>query len=211
MKRNQNGFTLIEVLVALFIMAIMAALAWRGVDGMVHSRDISQERLDQTAKLQTAITQLEQDLAGVQRAAGLDGLQFDGATLRLTRRTGQGLQVVAWTIQPDPSGVPWRRWASPVTTRAAELRDYWAQAQRLLGNEAGTLNVLPAMSQWQVYFFRGGTWANAQSSGDLAPPPTQGASAPPQTQLPLGVRIVLGFAPRSGQTGNLTREMRLGP
>ncbi|MES1164008.1 MAG: prepilin-type N-terminal cleavage/methylation domain-containing protein, partial [Rhizobacter sp.] len=34
-----SGFTLIEVLIALLILSIIAAMAWRGVDGMARARD----------------------------------------------------------------------------------------------------------------------------------------------------------------------------
>ena len=34
----QRGFTLVEVLVALLIMAVMATMAWQGVDGIVRAR-----------------------------------------------------------------------------------------------------------------------------------------------------------------------------
>ena len=33
-----RGFTLVEVLVALLVMAVMAGMAWQGVDGIVRSR-----------------------------------------------------------------------------------------------------------------------------------------------------------------------------
>ena len=48
-----RGFTLVEVLVALVVMATMAAMAWRGIDALVRSREIAQVRLAQTARLQT--------------------------------------------------------------------------------------------------------------------------------------------------------------
>ena len=35
------GFTLVEVLVALSILAVLAGLAWRGLDGMLRARDAS--------------------------------------------------------------------------------------------------------------------------------------------------------------------------
>ena len=33
--RVQHGFTLVELLVAVALMALMAAMSWRGLDGMV--------------------------------------------------------------------------------------------------------------------------------------------------------------------------------
>ena len=49
--RMRRGFTLVEVLVALSIMAVLATMAWQGIDGMVRARDISQARLDRSGGL----------------------------------------------------------------------------------------------------------------------------------------------------------------
>uniref|UniRef100_UPI00355A8090 PulJ/GspJ family protein n=1 Tax=Piscinibacter sp. TaxID=1903157 RepID=UPI00355A8090 len=64
--RGSGGFTLVEVLVAMMIMAILAVMAWQGVDGIVRTRDFSQARLEQTLRLNTVIAQWEQDLASLQ-------------------------------------------------------------------------------------------------------------------------------------------------
>ena len=56
------GFTLVEVLVAMFVMAILAVMAWRGIDGISRTREASQSRLDQTLRLTTVLGQWEQDL-----------------------------------------------------------------------------------------------------------------------------------------------------
>lgn len=82
----QAGFTLVEVLVALLIMAIVAALSWQGIDAIVRSRDISSQRLEQQLRLQSVIAQWEADLAEIQDSGIVPALQFDGASLRLTRR-----------------------------------------------------------------------------------------------------------------------------
>ncbi|MCX7259741.1 MAG: prepilin-type N-terminal cleavage/methylation domain-containing protein, partial [Burkholderiales bacterium] len=36
---KQQGFTLIELLIAITLMAVMAGLGWRGLDGLMRSRD----------------------------------------------------------------------------------------------------------------------------------------------------------------------------
>ena len=41
---RDRGFTLVEVLVALVVMATLAVMAWQGVDGIVRTRDASQAR-----------------------------------------------------------------------------------------------------------------------------------------------------------------------
>jgi general secretion pathway protein J len=41
----ERGFTLVEVLVALVVMAVLASMAWQGIDGIARSRTIADERL----------------------------------------------------------------------------------------------------------------------------------------------------------------------
>ena len=75
--------------------------------------------------------------------------------------------------------------------------------------------MLDGLTDWQVYFYRGNAWSNAQSSADVAAAPaTPAASAPvaARAQLPTGVRIVLGFEGGAGAlAGNLTRDVLLAP
>ena len=59
MKRRpgQAGFTLVEVLVALLLMAILTAMAWQGLDGVLRARDASRESIDRSTRLSTVLTQ----------------------------------------------------------------------------------------------------------------------------------------------------------
>lgn len=201
-----QGFTLVEVLVALVVMSLMAAMAWQGVDGMIRARDASQRRLEATLRLNTALAQWQQDLASVQEAPAVPGLRFDGASLQLTRRTPAGLQLIVWSLRDGR----WLRWAGPSATLSRELQDSWLRSQQLQGSEKAQVAVLEGVSDWQVYFFRGNAWSNAQSTGDLAAP-APGASAPARQVLPGGVRLVLNFAEGSGFAGGVTRDIVLGP
>lgn len=208
-----RGFTLVEVLVALVILALMAGMAWQGVDGIVRTRDASQKQLEQTLRLNTVLAQWQTDLAAVQDTGAVPPLVFDGATLRMTRSVPDGVQVVAWSMRPQGSANAWERWAGPAVTGSAALQDSWFASQQLQGGEPGQLRTLEGLSQWQVYFFQGNSWSNAQSTGNVAAPmPAAPASAAaPRQALPSGVRVVLSFAPGSGLNGTLTRDSLLGP
>ena len=203
------GFTLVEVLVALMVMAIMAVMAWQGVDGIVRARDSNQARLERSLRLNTVISQWEQDLAALQETSVVPAaLSFDGSAVRLTRRTAGGLQLVVWSLRPEEGGNSWRRWAGPAVTTSGALQDNWLRSQQFQGDEPGQLRTLSGVSQWQVYFFQGNAWSNAQSTGNVAAPDPS-ASGPQRQALPSGVRLVLSFAPDSGQSGSLIRDTLL--
>lgn len=203
--RRIGGFTLVELLVALFVMAVLAALSWQGIDGMLRTRAATQTAIDGTLRLNTVITQWEQDLAALQETNVSPALQFDGRTLRLTRASEGGVQVIAWAVHDGA----WWRWAGPVTSRAAELQQYWLASQQLQGNTPGQLRALDGAEGWQIYFYRSNGWSNAQSTGDLVAPGTAAAGSPPATAreaLPDGVRLVLGLP-----GGELTRDLLVPP
>jgi general secretion pathway protein J len=197
--RTSRGFTLIEVLVTVTILAIVAGLAWRGVDGIVRTKEIAETRLDHVLRLNTVLAQWEADLAALHDTRVVPPLSFDGGSTRLTRRSEQGVQMVVWSLR----GNQWHRWASPPVTRSAELQDTWMRSLQLLGGEPGDLAALPGVSRWQVYFWRNNAWTNPQSTGDQS-------AADPRTQaLPQGVRLVLTLTPASGLAGDVTRDLVL--
>ena len=203
LRRRCSGFTLVEVLVALAIMAVLAGLAWRGVDGMVRARDGSQQALERSARLNTILAQWQQDFASLHDSGVVPPLSFDGQTLRLTRAVPDGISLVAWSLR----GGVWQRWTAPAATRSVALQEAWLRSQQLLGTEPGQVRLLDDVGGWQLYFYRGNAWSNAQSSGDVAAPPTAAASgAAPREALPDGVRLVIDIA---GQ--KLTRDLALAP
>jgi general secretion pathway protein J len=205
--RPQTGFTLVEVLVALVLMAVLSGMAWQGLDGISRARTVSQARIEQTLRLNTVLAQWEQDLQSIYDTNLVPALTFDGATLRLVRRQPEGLQIVAWSLREQR----WLRWTGPIVTQPATLQESWLASQQLLGNEGAQLGMQEGVANWQVYFYRGNAWSNAQSSAGVAAP-APGASAPTvsRTPLPTGVRVTLTFE-GAGLAGNLTRDVLLGP
>lgn len=194
------GFTLIEVLVSLLILAVLAATAWKGMDAIATSRRVAEGKLRETLRVQSVMTQWEADLGQIIDTLIVPGFQFDGAHLRLTRRTAGGVQVVTWLIREGAL----LRWTSPETTRVGDLKTYWQRSMQLQGNEPGTLQALKGVEQWQVFCFRNASLSNCQSSGDL----TQ-ASA--RQQLPQALRVQLSLGPGSGFAGNLSRDLAVSP
>lgn len=215
------GFTLVEVLVALFIMAVLATMAWQGVDALVRTRDGAQTSTEAALRLGTVLGQWEQDLNQIQQSSAAPGLKFDGSTLRMTRRSPEGIRLVMWSRQ----GTQWYRWTSPAVTRISDLQEWWIRSQQWSAVSSEALLMLDGVSAMQVYYFQQGdnNWSNAQSTGNVAvvaPPSTPpssptspGEGIPPsptspgsvggdQEALPLGVRLVITLP-----AGTLTRDV----
>lgn len=205
MRRSvQAGFTLVEVLVALLLMAILTAMAWQGLDGVLRARDASRDSIDRSTRLSTVLTQWEQDLQAVHDTQLVPPMTFDGQTLRLTRRVDDGVALVAWAVR----GGLWQRWASPAFVRSGPLQQAWLSSQQFQGNEAGQLTVAQGASEWQLYFHRGNEWSNAQSTGNVVAAPAGAASGVVQVreELPHAVRLVITLRDKK-----LTRDIALGP
>lgn len=207
--RRAAGFTLIEVLVAMFIMAILAVMAWQGVDGIINTRSASQAKLEQLLRLNTVMAQFEQDLQASQDSGALPQPMpnFDGLSLRITRRTAGGMHLIVWSLR----GGTWLRWAGPPVKTVRALQEQWINSQQFIGNEPDQLRTLSGITGWQAYCYRSNAWSNCQSSAGSATQGTQGGSPPTTPDPLLGVRVVLSFGEGSGLSGDLTRNITLRP
>ena len=63
--RQQRGFTLLELLVAMAIFAMLAVAGWQVFDGVTRARDRAQLHADNLAVLQYAYLQLQQDMGQI--------------------------------------------------------------------------------------------------------------------------------------------------
>jgi general secretion pathway protein J len=198
-----RGFTLVEVLVALVVMATMAAMAWRGIDALIKSREIAQGRLAQTARLQTVLAQWETDLRALQDSRStLPPLAFDGGSLVLTRQATGGLSVVVWSLREASL---WR-WESPAVRTLDALTDQRQRGLQQLAQGNPALRAFEGVSGWQFFCYASNAWANCLSSGGTAS--NSGPQRAPQA-LPQGLRMTLQFAPGSGLSGSLVRQLEV--
>ena len=186
---RSRGFTLVEVLVALVVMATMAAMAWRGIDALVRSREIAQVRLSQTARLQTVMAQWEVDLRELQDShTTIQPLVFDGANLVLTREAQNGLQVIVWSLR---EGSLWR-WESPSVRTVQDLDSQRLAGLQQLAQRNPALRAFDGVSGWQMYCFWTNAWSNCQSTGNAA---NAGPVNPNSTLPPSGLRVAMHWQP----------------
>lgn len=123
--RRSAGLTLVELLVAISVLAFVAVMGWRGLDTIVRARVALTEELEQTRGLQLAFAQMQNDTAQIASPALLRSrppLRIDEGRLSMVRTVqteGQPLrmQVVTWLVV---DGVLTRR-ELPPTRNLAEI------------------------------------------------------------------------------------------
>jgi len=215
-RTRSAGFTLVELLVALFAMALLAVMSWRGLDGMTRAQEQTQARADDVLTLQVGLAQWAADLDALIQLPQTSALDWNGRVLRVTRRSsvapGEGVVVAAWSRRDVEGRGTWLRWESAPASTREQLERAWQQADlwsQNPGEEERRREVaITPLAQWQIFYFRGGAWSHPLSSDATAAAPALPASAPalPLAVLPDGVRLVLTLPPGQSITGVLTRD-----
>lgn len=127
MKPPQQGFTLIEVMVAIMLMAVVSLIAWRGLDSVTRADQHLQASTEQTEVLLRALNQMQRDVslrasveltapqpapvdtANTANTEGLaavtvrssDSKGFRLDVIRSAPMAGDGLQRVRWWLKGD--------------------------------------------------------------------------------------------------------------
>ena len=208
--RHSKGFTLVEVLVAIGVMAVLALMSWRGIDAMLRTQTNLEQRAHQISTLQAGLAQWQTDLSRLSSStSGITAWDWDGKVLRLTRdgvSAGEGLRVVAWTWRTSLNGSgDWLRWQSAALTTQAAWQEAWQNAA--IWSQTPTENLrasevsIHALTGWQLFVHRGGNWTNPLSSDATG---STSSTAINTSRVPDGVRLLLELPSQSAMTGRIT-------
>jgi general secretion pathway protein J len=102
------GFTLLELLIAIALMAVLAVLGWRGLDSVLSARERISMASDELRALSVTFTQVEEDL---RRSWPVRLLDLPEPPIAFVTETAEGqpvLQVVR-ELPPEPGGARLQR------------------------------------------------------------------------------------------------------
>ena len=209
LPQRWRGFTLIELLVAIGLMALMAALSWRGIDGMTRAQTQMRQHADDVLALQAALAQWGADLDALATQPNTASLDWDGRALRILRHgnvPGEGLRVVAWAMRSVEGTGQWLRWQSLPLTQRSELQLAWQQAALWAQNPSEQerqreVRIVP-LDQWQIFYYRDDAWSNPLSSAGI----NSATPAANSALIPDGVRLALTLSPGQAISGVVTRD-----
>ncbi|WP_431475711.1 PulJ/GspJ family protein [Massilia eburnea] len=219
--KNARGFTLIELLVAITVLAIVAVLGWRGLDGIVRSREQLTQNMEQTRGTQLTFAQMQSDLeqiADKQLLRERQNMLAESNRLVFVRtvmveNAASQLQVVSYTIRDGLLSRTESRGARDLLQLDALWKAALEQAntQAMVGLQAGVANM-----EFRVW--EGGGWRQPNNAASTPSEPTcvdpdpnkckdAKAAAANKAEGPTGLEISLQI---QGQPAPLVKVFLLG-
>ncbi len=179
-----RGFTLLEVLIAVAIFAVVGVMAYGGLQAVLRQQEIARDNADRFREIQFAVQQLSRDLQQLQPRPVRDELG-DGARNAIYA-DARNRYIVEFTRGgwSNPLGQP-RAAVQRVAFQLENdrlLRLHWFVPDHTLAEEPVEREILSGVREFRMRFFSAGGW------GEEWPP---ALSAQDPAVLPTAIEFVL--------------------
>jgi len=193
---RRAGFTLIEVMVAMFIAAVMFAIGYRALSQAVIERDSLATKQDRVTEIQRGMRVVAQDFAQLAARAARD-TQGTGELQAAVRATGQDSTLITFTRTgwSNPVGIQ-RPAEQRVRYRFVDgslVREHWLAVDAALNSEPRQRVLLTQLKSVEIRFLDPSTrnwrtdWPARAAGGPVGPLSIDEALLP----RPLAIEITL--------------------
>uniref|UniRef100_UPI000375C301 PulJ/GspJ family protein n=1 Tax=Cupriavidus sp. WS TaxID=1312922 RepID=UPI000375C301 len=116
--RRRGGFTLIEMVIAIALLAIVALMSWKSLTGIIRGQQGVIDTMTDLREVDRMFEQMSIDLADAvpDNDLGDGAIAFDGAQLRIVRALDAPGQPTRWQVvrYRSADGVLWRELSAPL-------------------------------------------------------------------------------------------------
>ena len=158
MRTRAAGFTLVELLVAIFVFAIVSAIAMGGYNELVKQSDIASAGAARTRNVQSAVQRLVLDFTSLEprpvREPLGDSVQ---PALRSDARNEEIVSELTHSGWSNPAGLP-RSTLQRVSYRLEDdklMREYWVVLDRTLTGEPQRAELIDRVKSMELRFMDG--------------------------------------------------------
>jgi general secretion pathway protein J len=155
--RRQSGFTLLELLVAMGIFAIIGAMALGGLNAIVGQETLTRAQTDRLAALQRAVRLIANDFGSADPRYVRDLLGQSHERPLLAEGRGEYLIRLTRGGWPNPARLPHRGTLQRVQYRLEDgklLREYWPVLDLgALGQPARSEELLTGVNEVKLLFY----------------------------------------------------------
>lgn len=184
---HHAGFTLLELLVAMGIFAVIGAMALGGLNAIVDQTTLAQAQMDKLARLQRAMRLITTDLGSLAPRYVRD--ELGGSDPLLPVLANSSFEYVLRATRsgwPNPAGLPHRGTLQRFQYRLEDgklYREYWPVVDSVLGQKPRSEELLTGVRSVKILFLDG---QNGQKEWQALWPPPGGKE---QSTRPRAIRF----------------------
>lgn len=154
---RQAGFTLLELIVAIAIFAVMAAMAYSGLASVLTTRELTDARSSELKNLQMALSVMQRDLTQVVPRKSRD--EYGDAQLAVMSGGIAPDTLISFTRtgRPNPGDVP-RSYLLRVGYRLEDenlIRTVWVRPDQAPGDTGYEATLLEGVNDVQIRYLNG--------------------------------------------------------